>query len=80
MTKPKKQFLKGLFHAAMLRKLRTLRGRSVEEFAVKVGVSRNTVLNWELGHSIPKRSHLRRLAAVLNVSISTLYTERKDMQ
>jgi transcriptional regulator with XRE-family HTH domain len=80
MTEPKDQILNGIFHAESLTRLREGKGWSYRELAMRVQVGFVTVWNWERGGTVPKRTHLKKLAHVFQVSISTLFTERKDMQ
>jgi transcriptional regulator with XRE-family HTH domain len=45
-----------------------------------MGVSAMTVSRWERGGHLPRRHHLKKLASVFQVSISTFYTEAKDVR
>lgn len=56
-----------------IRKVRELRGLTIEELAVKVAVSPGAVSQWECGRFTP-RQHLQiKLASVLDVPWSTLF-------
>jgi DNA-binding transcriptional regulator YiaG len=48
-----------------MRSLRKSLGVSAAEAAHAIGVSRQTVLNWESGRSSPTRTHLLRYAKLL---------------
>ena len=54
---------------------RTNAGLTQEALAEKVGVSRNTVYNWEAGISKPNVKTIKRLAEVLGVSADFFYGE-----
>jgi transcriptional regulator with XRE-family HTH domain len=56
---------------AHLRRQRLLTQR---ELAEQVGVTLQAVQNWEAGKRWPRLPHLRRLCAVLNVSLDELLT------
>ena len=53
-------------------KLRKQKGLSQEELGEKVGVTRQTISNWELGESLPNPDGLKQLSRVFNVSIDEL--------
>ena len=59
-----------------LRELRTKSGLTQNEIANKLGVSGQTILNWENGIYEPKINQLIQLADLFNVSIDYL-VERK---
>jgi transcriptional regulator with XRE-family HTH domain len=52
---------------AQLRRLRELRGLSLETLAQKLGLSRQTIWYWERGRSLPGPDNLARLARLLEV-------------
>ena len=60
-----------------LRELRIKTGLTQNEIATKLGVSGQTILNWENGIYEPKINQLIQLADLFNVSIDFL-VERKD--
>ena len=60
-----------------LRELRINSGLTQNEIATKLGVSGQTILNWENGIYEPKISQLIQLADLFNVSIDYL-VERKN--
>lgn len=62
-----------------LRELRIKSGLTQNEIATKLGVSGQTILNWENGIYEPKISQLIQLADLFNVSIDYL-VERKGNQ
>ena len=53
-------------------KLRKKNGLSQEELAEKIGVTRQTISNWELGDTSPNPEQLKKLSKELNVSIDDL--------
>ena len=61
-----------------LKTLRTERGLSQEELAVRLSVVRQTVSKWEKGLSVPDSEMLVRLAEVFDVPVGTLLGE--DLQ
>ena len=52
--------------------LRTRRGLSQEQLAERLHVTRQAVSRWETGETVPDTETLKRLSAVLDVSINTL--------
>ena len=52
--------------------LRTRRGLSQEQLAERLYVTRQAVSRWENGETVPNTETLKRLSAVLDVSINTL--------
>jgi transcriptional regulator with XRE-family HTH domain len=61
---------------ANLRRLRSRRGLSLERLAQRSGVSRAMLSQIELGHSAPTITLLWKVARALEVTFSTLITER----
>ena len=55
-----------------LKEARLEAGLYMWQLARKIGVSKNTILHWELGHNLPKLDGLMLLADELNVSIDWL--------
>ena len=53
-------------------KLRKEKGYSQEDLAEKLGVTRQTISNWELGSTQPNPEQLKGLSKILNVSIDEL--------
>ena len=58
-----------------IKTLRTAKGLSQEELALKLNVVRQTVSKWENGLSVPDSNMLMRLANELHTSVSTLLGE-----
>lgn len=58
--------------------LRKQRGLSQEEFANKVGVSRQTVSQWELGEVVPKVSRIQQICKEFKVSPGELLNTSSD--
>jgi len=65
--------------AENLKKIRLGRDLSQQELARKLSVAQSTIGMWEAGRRVPKLDELKRLARVLNITISRLLTgsERK---
>ncbi len=61
--------------AKRIREMREKIGLKQEELAALVGVSKNTVWNWENGRREPRSSEINKLANVLGVSVSYLMGE-----
>ena len=61
-----------------IKKLRTARGLSQEELAIKINVVRQTVSKWEKGLSVPDSQMLIKLAEELNTSVSVLLGESAE--
>lgn len=63
-------------------KLRKKKGLSQEQLAEEMGVTRQTISNWELGESSPDIKQAKELARIFNTSIDSLvnseYIEQKD--
>lgn len=53
-------------------KLRKKTNFSQEELAEKIGVTRQTISNWELGETSPNPEQLKLLSKTLNISIDEL--------
>ena len=51
---------------------RTKKNWSAKELANRLGVSRNTIVNWEKGESEPKASELKKLSKLFSVSYEYL--------
>ena len=61
-----------------IKKLRTARGLSQEELAIKINVVRQTVSKWEKGLSVPDSQMLIKLAEELDTSVSVLLGESSE--
>ncbi len=61
-----------------LYKLRQQHGLSQEEFAEKIGVSRQAVSKWERGEAYPDTENLIVIAETYNVSVDELIDLKKD--
>ena len=53
-------------------KMRKMLGLSQEELSEKIGVTRQTISNWELNETQPNPNQLKLLSKVLNISIDEL--------
>lgn len=62
-----------------LRELRTKSGLTQNELANKLGVSGQTILNWENGIYEPKINQLIQLADLFGVSIDYLVERKTDI-
>ena len=51
-------------------------GITKSEMARRCDVAKSTVTAWESGSSCPRPDQLKKLAAVLHVSVADLYAER----
>lgn len=61
-----------------IKSIRTERGLTQEELAIRVNVVRQTVSKWEKGLSVPDADMLQQLAEVLEVSVSHLLGEDRE--
>lgn len=61
-----------------LRELRIKSGLTQNEIATKLGVSGQTILNWENGIYEPKINQLIQLADLFNVSVDYLIERKGD--
>ena len=52
--------------------LRKKKGFSQEELGDRIGVTRQTISNWELGETSPNPEQLKKLSKVLNISVDEL--------
>lgn len=50
-----------------LRAIRTNKGLSLEEASIKIGVSKDTLSNWERGDTYPNVLQLKRIEKVYNI-------------
>jgi len=55
-------------------------GMNHQQFATAVGVSRGAVQQWEKGDTAPKRSHQKRVADLLGVSVAELMGQSQPDQ
>ncbi|WP_429949324.1 hypothetical protein IGJ55_002131 [Enterococcus sp. AZ170] len=55
---------------SQIQKLRSSRNLTQEELAEKIGVSKQTISNWETGLKSPRPNAIRKLSEFFNVSIS----------
>lgn len=55
-----------------IKKLRTSAGMNQEQLAELLGVTRQTVSNWERGVSMPDMDSLERIALVFGTSVESL--------
>ena len=59
-----------------IRELRKERGITVYEMATRLGVSRNTLTNWERGEKEPHAIEmLREIAKILKVSLKEIFAD-----
>lgn len=63
-----------------IKSFRKERGLTQEELAIRVNVVRQTVSKWEKGQSVPDADLLQKIADVLEVSVSQLLGEEKEME
>ncbi len=60
-----------------IRELREAAGYTQEYVAQRMGVTRCTVTQWELGNKNPRADKLPTLAALFHCSIDALYSRRE---
>lgn len=53
-------------------------GMTQTEWASEIGVSRNTVTNWESGNSEPTASQLRRISELSHISMDFIFVPSKS--
>ena len=63
-----------------IKNFRKERGLTQEELAIRVNVVRQTVSKWEKGQSVPDADLLQKIAEVLEVTVSQLLGEEKEME
>ena len=64
-----------------IRELRKERGMTSYEMATKLGISRNTLTNWERGEKEPHAVEiLEEMSEILKVPLQELLTNEKDKQ
>lgn len=63
-----------------IKTFRKERGLTQEELAIRVNVVRQTVSKWEKGQSVPDADLLQRIADVLEITVSQLLGEEKEME
>ena len=56
---------------------REARGLTKSELARRCKVAAGSITNWESGAAVPRKQHLRKLAAVLETTVSALYREAR---
>ncbi len=56
---------------------REARGITKSELARLCKVAAGSITSWEKGTAIPRRAHLKKLALVLETTVSALYRESK---
>ncbi len=72
---PDKTTYSGRF-AIRLRALREKAGLTPEQVAEAVGVTKDTIYNWEASHTFPKPDQLPNMAATLGLkNVRTLFPE-----
>lgn len=55
-----------------LRELRMSKNMSQSVLAMKIGLSKNTICNYERGHRNPKINNLKKMAEVLGCNVKEL--------
>lgn len=60
------------FYSEKLYELRKQRGMSQEEFAEKIGVSRQSIYAWESGKSLPDIENLYKMCQILKIEVNEL--------
>ncbi|QYA42103.1 helix-turn-helix domain-containing protein [Macrococcoides bohemicum] len=60
--------------------LRNRRGWTQQQLADKVGVSKQSVSNWETGEKLPRMGKLEELAKIFNVTVSYIVDGKSDLE
>ncbi len=55
-----------------LRAIRINKGWSLEEASIKIGVSKDTLSNWERGETYPSVPQIKRIEDVYNISFNNI--------
>ena len=55
-------------------------GLTQRDVAVKLGVSTNTVINWESGKSLPSVAVARRLAELYGIPLDNIFLPQKQIK
>ena len=63
-----------------IKNFRKERGLTQEELAIRVNVVRQTVSKWEKGLSVPDADMLQKISEVLEVSVSQLLGQDREME
>lgn len=63
-----------------IKNFRKEQGLTQEELAIRVNAVRQTVSKWEKGQSVPDADLLQRIAEVLEVTVSQLLGQEKEME
>ena len=63
-----------------IKNFRKERGLTQEELAIRVNVVRQTVSKWEKGQSVPDADLLQKIAEVLEVSVSQLLGQEREVE
>ena len=66
------------FHSKMI-KLRKIKGLTQENFAVEIGVSRQSVYKWESGQSYPDVEKLLKIARTFGVTVDDMLNDEMDV-
>lgn len=51
---------------------------SQQEFADKIGVSRETIANWESGKGEPTMTHLRKMSEISGIPMDFIWHEKQS--
>ena len=63
------------FNPARLRELREVLGYTVEAFAVRLGVTKQALSQWETGASEPRIGHLIKVAKMTGARVESFFLE-----
>lgn len=62
-----------------LKSLRKSKGMTQEQVAIKVGITRSTISNYEIGRRTPHLTELQQLAGVFGVGLEYFGVSNKDL-
>lgn len=64
--------------AEKIKNLRKSNDLNQAEMAEKLGIVRQTIINWEKGHSQPEREDLKKLSKVFDIDLNNLLEEAEE--
>lgn len=61
-------------------KLRNKQGWTQQQLAEKIGVSKQSVSNWETGEKVPRMGKIEEIASIFNVTVSYIVDGKSDAE